>query len=112
MKKILIFGGSGMLGHQLASVMNEDEFFDVHIVVRAHSNCSKIKASSTHRLSVLSEFTVLELIKKVEPDYMINCVGHIKQRTDGERHEPPYGPNVHSGSCLAASPQPRPRAHR
>ena len=27
MKKILIFGGTGMLGHQLASVMNDEECF-------------------------------------------------------------------------------------
>jgi dTDP-4-dehydrorhamnose reductase len=80
--RILIFGGTGMLGHQFARQWREK--FDVRSTVR--SDVSKyIKAGVFEKDAVICPVnaeevnSVREAVKVVQPDVIINCIGIIKQ---------------------------------
>lgn len=82
MRKILILGGSGMLGHKLAQVF--DDVFDTYCTVRDDGAWFK-------RLGILppervlgnvsaEDFDTIEkTIRTLKPDVVINAIGIIKQ---------------------------------
>jgi dTDP-4-dehydrorhamnose reductase len=80
--RILILGGGGMLGHQLVAVLQKE--FETWSTLRG-----SVSAYERHGLfdpqrtlggiDVLNFDAVMEVMAKVRPDAVINCVGIIKQ---------------------------------
>jgi len=84
-KKILIFGGTGMLGHVLLRYLFENSDSDVYATSR---NTSELPGYFPSELAgrfleenILAENfdTVLGAIANVKPDVVINCIGITKQ---------------------------------
>ena len=81
--KILIFGASGMLGHNLFETFSENKKFETFGVIRKtvsvnvfRENAKRIKSISDAK--EIEEIT--DLIKEVSPQVIINCIGLIKQK--------------------------------
>ncbi len=80
--KILIIGGSGMLGHKLVQVLSGN--FDVWTTIRAKSNIFdefKIfdRVRTYENINVENIDEIEKIITTIEPDVVINAVGIIKQ---------------------------------
>ncbi|QJW46980.1 SDR family oxidoreductase [bacterium BFN5] len=86
MRKVLILGGSGMLGHTLFLCLSEDADLDVYATVRsAHELSSwlpsdRMKKVRSH-VDVQQIENLVNVFAEVKPDILINCVGIIKQVT-------------------------------
>jgi dTDP-4-dehydrorhamnose reductase len=81
--RILVLGGTGMLGHELVRTLCHD--FDVHASVR-----NRLRARTAGVAGVLHEFHagaegVGHLIASVRPAVVINCIGLVKQRPEASR---------------------------
>jgi len=83
MKKVLILGGSGMLGHTLFRYLSEDSRLDVYATVRSAKELSgwlpkdwlrKVRSD----VDVLSD-SLTKVFGEVSPDLVVNCIGVIKQ---------------------------------
>lgn len=70
--KILIFGGTGMLGSMLTSYLYEHNY-DITITSRKRNNNSKIK-------TIIFDANNQEIFDISSYDWIINCIGIIKQR--------------------------------
>ncbi|HSU26036.1 MAG TPA: SDR family oxidoreductase [Pyrinomonadaceae bacterium] len=80
--KILIFGGSGMLGHKLVQRLGPD--FDVWTTLRgSFESVSRFgifdQIKTTEAVNVEDEGLVRQTIDRIRPDVVINAVGIIKQ---------------------------------
>jgi len=83
MTKVLVIGGTGMLGHKLVQVLGRS--FDVYSTIRGG-------LPSVHRFGIFdprhtisgvhaeAPETVARAVLKSKPDVVINCVGIVKQR--------------------------------
>ena len=81
-KRILILGGAGMLGHQLLATLRHD--FETWVTLRG-----SIGSYTQHGLfdpqrtldgvDVLNGDAVTDVMARVRPDAVINCIGIIKQ---------------------------------
>jgi dTDP-4-dehydrorhamnose reductase len=87
--KLLILGGTGMLGHRLWSTFGPH--YDVWATVRDHA--SKIPAiPGIDRSKILDLFdsnnleNLSVLLKNLRPDVVINCIGIIKQLDESKNH--------------------------
>ena len=84
MQKILILGGTGMLGHTLFAHLSSLENFDVYTTSRdlnGLSNCFPENFSVKVREQVDADNfdTVIRALASIQPDIVINCIGLIKQ---------------------------------
>lgn len=81
-KKILILGATGMLGHTLMIHLSQNKKIKVFGTVRKFELIKKYKKFNNKLIKLdASNFSNLEkCIKKINPDYVINCVGIIKQK--------------------------------
>ena len=73
--RVLILGGSGMLGHKLVQQFNR--YYDTWSTV-------KYRSDSLHTISnvnVVDFQSVVRAVALVKPDVIVNCVGLIKQLT-------------------------------
>lgn len=82
MKKILILGGSGMLGHKMYQVLSANH--DTHVSFRSFDQKiadTKIfdKMKVITDVDVFNYGSVEKAISDVKPHYVINCIGIIKQ---------------------------------
>ena len=82
-KKILILGANGLIGNGLTSYFSTKKI-NLFLVVRSKKKkfSKNIKYYYCNNLSIKKSFTkIQEIIQKVKPDYVINCIGvtkHIK----------------------------------
>ena len=81
--RILILGGSGMLGHKLWQVLSRD--FETHITFRNarqhYEQFGIFDSNYTHGyISAENIDDIIRLIGKVRPDVVINCIGIVKQQ--------------------------------
>jgi len=80
--KVLILGGTGMLGHKVYQVFRD--LFDTWISARCDAEpCARYgifdPAKIVDRTDLSSLEAAEEVVKKVRPDAVINCVGVLKQ---------------------------------
>lgn len=85
--KVLILGGSGMLGHKLYQVFKEK--FETWVTLRcASSKFSMLELFDEKRvlenLDVFKFETVENAIRELEPDVVVNAIGVIKQKADAK----------------------------
>jgi len=82
-QRILIVGGSGMLGHKLTQVIGTDDSLDVHVVTRSPIQPAFAVARVTYHYGLdlsKSATAVTDLIALEKPAVVINAVGAIKQK--------------------------------
>ena len=80
--RVLILGGSGMLGHKLWQVCNDR--FDAWVTVRGNYRAyAKYNLFDTQRLlggvDAFNFDTVVRALASAQPDVVINCIGIVKQ---------------------------------
>jgi dTDP-4-dehydrorhamnose reductase len=82
--KILILGGSGMLGHKVYQQLSKK--FETWVTFRNYKSVKNLSISDDKYiidgLDVFSFPSVREAFNKVKPDTVINCIGVIKQLKD------------------------------
>jgi dTDP-4-dehydrorhamnose reductase len=81
--RVLILGGTGMLGHKLAQVFAADGGWEVHATVRTGPPPAPFAPPSVryHTGAVLtSADEVARVMEAVAPDVVLNAVGAIKQK--------------------------------
>ena len=81
MKKILILGSTGMMGSMLSSLLRNDQRFNILCTYR---NTNKVKfldlkKKQKTKIEIFNKHELNKLIHKFNPDYLINCIGLIKQ---------------------------------
>jgi len=89
-KKLLIFGSSGMLGFTLYKYFSLSKEYKVFGTIRNRSNLRFFSENITKNLrylkNVFSEVDLDNLFKEINPDYVINCIGIVKQGKDSNDH--------------------------
>jgi dTDP-4-dehydrorhamnose reductase len=83
-KKILILGGTGMLGHVLLRYLSTKPEYDVYATARnlyGISNCfpEKVKAKIRCDVDADNFDTIIRGLAAIQPHIVINCIGLIKQ---------------------------------
>ena len=86
--KILVLGGSGMLGHKMFQVASEH--YETYVSFRENGKRWSIHPAfsgiaGSHVLSGVNALrfeTVMRVLNFAKPDVVINCIGFIKQRDD------------------------------
>ena len=86
MSRVLILGGSGMLGHKMFQILGA-RFPETYATVRSSSSSDLLRSVNLYDeqrviegVDVLDPDAVSSLIVKQNPDVIINCVGIVKQR--------------------------------
>lgn len=84
MKKVLIIGGSGMLGHTLFRCLAEDPSLDVFATVRSAQELSGWlpidRMKKVYRNVDISQAdSLVKVFADVKPEVVVNCIGIIKQ---------------------------------
>lgn len=92
MSRILVLGGSGMLGHKMFQVLGA-RFPDVKCSLSGHQVDPVLARTDMYfgdrlilGLDVLDQVRLREILQDEKPDVVVNCVGVIKQRY--EAHDP------------------------
>lgn len=79
--KVLILGGSGMLGHKLWQVLSDS--YQVYVSLRrSHTMLETIKGENMfirNDVDALNFDSITRALASIEPDVVINCIGLIKQ---------------------------------
>lgn len=84
-KKVLILGGTGMLGHTLLNHLSKFDEFDVYATARTKSGIPdgwftpEIMAKIRGDVDADNFDTVIRALASIQPDIVINCIGLIKQ---------------------------------
>jgi dTDP-4-dehydrorhamnose reductase len=84
MQRVLVVGGTGMLGHKAARVLATDSSFEVHCSIRAPQPPSGVATAGViyHPGVDLSTGTSIlrSTLERVRPHIIVNAVGAIKQK--------------------------------
>jgi dTDP-4-dehydrorhamnose reductase len=81
--KVLIFGGTGMLGHKLWQVFAKR--FETYVTVRSnfavYERYEIFDRSKTLTQVTVQDFdSVIQVISRVKPTVVVNCIGVVKQK--------------------------------
>lgn len=77
MKKILVLGGTGMLGHVLYRYLDSTSKFELYNI------CFKKKLnSSSIIIDVTNDIKLNNIILKIKPDLIINCIGILIKKSN------------------------------
>lgn len=86
MSKVLILGGSGMLGHKMFQLLRA-RFPETYVTVRTAQSTDLLKSVGLydeHRviegIDVLDPKARANLVENIGPHVVVNCVGIVKQR--------------------------------
>jgi dTDP-4-dehydrorhamnose reductase len=74
LKKVLVLGATGMLGHACSNVLRKNKSIDI-------VNTSRIRKVGYLEFDASAD-SISELISTVNPDWIINCIGIIKPHID------------------------------
>lgn len=80
-RKVLILGANGMLGHTLYSELSKSAYLDVYGTVRnnQHLRWFQNRAKIFTHVFAGDMNTLSFILKNLEPEYVINCVGVHRQ---------------------------------
>lgn len=82
--KILILGGTGMLGHRLWIDLSKKH----NVIATVRKNHPKLThLKSVENIDVNNFESIQNAIKSTRPDVVINCIGIIKQLDESKSHE-------------------------
>lgn len=84
--KILVLGGDGMLGRQLATTLATRH--QVHLTLRqpleAYASLAVSADHTTGGVDARDWMHLAEVIERTAPDAVVNCIGIVKQRKDAK----------------------------
>ncbi|MGC7871582.1 dTDP-4-dehydrorhamnose reductase family protein [Desulfosporosinus sp. SYSU MS00001] len=89
MKKVLVLGATGMLGHTLFNSLSEVPWFDVYATVRSGKELSgwlpiaRVKKVYSD-IDILHTDRLVRVFAEVNPDIVVNCIGIIKQLPEAQ----------------------------
>jgi len=69
-KKILILGAKGMAGHMIANYLRSQKKYHIFTTARCDD-----ESPDNFYLDVFDTQKLIEIIDKIKPDYVINCIG-------------------------------------
>ena len=70
MKKVLVLGANGMLGHACSQILSNSQGLEIYNTARANMDgCVKFDAAND---------SISDLISSIKPDWIVNCIGIIK----------------------------------
>ena len=83
-KRVLILGGTGMLGHVLFLHLSSKNDFDVYATARSSKNLEnwfpeKLIDKIRHGVDADNFDTLIRAFAAIQPEIVINCIGLIKQ---------------------------------
>lgn len=80
-KKILILGATGMMGSTLSKLLKDDNRFNILCTYKDPSKIKfiNLKKNQKKKLNVIDKKKLKKIIVDFNPDYIVNCVGLIKQ---------------------------------
>lgn len=83
-KKILILGGTGMLGHTLYKKLRQNSSYEVFSTARSLAGLSKWFSSDELQnmrggVEATDFDSIIRALASIQPDIVINCIGLIKQ---------------------------------
>ena len=84
MNKLLILGSSGMLGNMVTKYFIDTDEFDIFLTYR--NNTQNLSHENSYKFDALTD-DLEELIKDINPDFLINCIGLIKPEINEESNE-------------------------
>ena len=83
-QRILILGGTGMVGHKMFEVLSKRQVLDVWATCRTHADLPA--AFPEHLVRKMRPHvdadnfdTIIRALASLQPDVVINCIGLIKQ---------------------------------
>ncbi len=82
MTRVLVVGGTGMLGHKLVQLLGADPALDLHATVR-HIPPPEYAGGATYHPGVdvaYGSTAVREVLEALRPDVVVNAVGAVKQK--------------------------------
>jgi len=90
-KRLLILGGTGMLGHALFRQYSSRDDLDVYATIRSAEGAgkwltAKFRAKVQTGVDALNIDSVANAIAAVKPDVLINCIGLKESTAGGEVH--------------------------
>ncbi|WP_341791067.1 SDR family oxidoreductase [Rickettsia endosymbiont of Gonocerus acuteangulatus] len=84
--KILILGATGMLGNSMFRFLSTDKNLDVYATSRSSSARSYFSKDLADKIvsnvEVENHDSLVEVLNKVKPNVVINCIGLVKQLAD------------------------------
>ncbi len=80
-KKILILGATGMMGSTLSKLLKDDDRFDILCTYKnlLKINLINLKKNQKKKLNLFEKKKLKKIISDFEPEFIVNCVGLIKQ---------------------------------
>jgi len=84
MNKLLILGSSGMLGNMVSKYFINTNEFDIFLTYR--NNKQNYPHENSYKFDALTD-DLEKLIKDINPDFLINCIGLIKPEINEESNE-------------------------
>jgi dTDP-4-dehydrorhamnose reductase len=91
--RVLVLGGTGMLGHKLAQVFGADARLDVHATVRRSPPAAFTMQGVTYHEGVEigpNPTRLRAVIEELAPDVIVNAIGWIKQNKVAGQLEPAF----------------------
>ena len=92
--KILVLGAAGMLGHKMFQTLRQ-RFPETFATVRgkatdqAYGNIDLLQHGNViENVDVLDQATLADRLRLLRPDFIVNCIGIIKQRSAAHAHLP------------------------
>jgi dTDP-4-dehydrorhamnose reductase len=86
-ERVLILGGTGMLGHEAVARFARD--FEVHASVRDPERAAQYELPATlHAFDAYEPQKLADLLQTVDPALVLNCIGIVKQLEDASRPLP------------------------
>src|ERR1043165_8940449 len=89
--KIVVLGGTGMLGHKMFQTLRE-RFAETYVWDRESPERLRgielFKDHTIYGLNAENIASVKAILEKERPDFLINCVGVIKQRSEAHAFIP------------------------
>jgi dTDP-4-dehydrorhamnose reductase len=89
-KRILVLGGTGMLGHKMFQILR-DRFEQTFVCVQ-DSSAKKVELFQDEHtiegVDVTDAASLTSLLESLKPDVIVNCVGVIKQRSQANAFIP------------------------
>ncbi len=82
MKRLLIIGASGMIGHKLFIYFSKLQNFDTYGIVRKKNilrNNKILNSKKIIEVEILKDYNFKNIIHTISPNIVINCAGIVKQ---------------------------------
>jgi dTDP-4-dehydrorhamnose reductase len=97
-KKIMIIGSTGMLGSQITRYFYKTKKYNIICIIRNKKKFNLLKIKNDKLNIIICNLVNIKklekLIKKNKPDYLINCVGMVKQIMNSSNRKLTYFLNV------------------